>query len=99
MLAAEQQLLETFLWKLFIQQNIPEHRESKESFYDADTSPLTIILEACPLEGLDPFIPVRECNISKLSGSQQDNILLNAHKVVTTPDDQGTDPVNEILSP
>ncbi|VDP82204.1 unnamed protein product [Schistosoma curassoni] len=52
-----------------------------------------------PCGGLNPFIPETGCNIGKLSSSQQDDILLNAHKVVTTPDDQGTDPVNEILSP
>lgn len=45
MLAAEQQLLETFLEKLFI----PEHTENKESIYDADNSPVTVILEACPV--------------------------------------------------
>ncbi|VDP38264.1 unnamed protein product [Schistosoma curassoni] len=53
------------------------------------------ISEACSVEGSNPFIPEAKCNIGKLSGSQQHNIVLNAHEVVIIPDDQEPDPVDE----
>ncbi|VDO79737.1 unnamed protein product [Schistosoma margrebowiei] len=57
------------------------------------------ISEAYPVEGSNPFIPEAKCNIGKLSGSHQDNIVLNAHEVVTIPDDQESDHVDEAQSP
>ncbi|VDP79423.1 unnamed protein product [Schistosoma curassoni] len=62
--------------------------ENKKSIYDADNG-----------AGSNPFIPEAKCNIGKLSDSHQDNIVLNAHEVVTIPDDQEPDPVDEAQSP
>ncbi|CAH8533015.1 unnamed protein product [Schistosoma mattheei] len=93
MLALQQQLFETVLGRLFIQP------ENKESIYDADNSAVIDISEAYPVEDSNPFIPESERNICNVSGSQQENIVLNAHKVVTIPDDQELDPVDEAQSP
>ncbi|VDP25453.1 unnamed protein product [Schistosoma margrebowiei] len=57
------------------------------------------ISEACPVEGSNPFIHEAKRNIGKFFGSQQDNILLDAHEIVTIPDDQERkDHVDEALS-
>ncbi|VDO57016.1 unnamed protein product [Schistosoma margrebowiei] len=56
------------------------------------------IAKACPVEGSKLFIPEVKCNIGKLSGSQQDNIVLNTHEVVTIPNDHKPDPVDEAQS-
>ncbi|VDP58476.1 unnamed protein product [Schistosoma margrebowiei] len=47
----------------------------------------------------NPFIPEGERNISNVSSSVQENIVLNAHEVVTIPNDQEPDPVYEARSP
>ncbi|VDP54604.1 unnamed protein product [Schistosoma margrebowiei] len=44
------------------------------------------------------IIPQAKCNIGKLSSLQQDNIVLNAHEVLTTRDDEETVAVNEALN-
>ncbi|KAH9595560.1 hypothetical protein MS3_00001559 [Schistosoma haematobium] len=86
MLALQQQLFETVLGRLFTQP------ENKKSIYNADN-------EAYPADGSNPFIPEGKRSTGKLSGSRQDNIVLNAHEVVTIPDDQEPDPVDEAQSP
>ncbi|VDP24929.1 unnamed protein product [Schistosoma curassoni] len=94
MLAFQQQLFKPVLGRLFTQP------KNKESIYDADNGTVMDISEARPVEGLNLFIPEASCNIGKLPGSQQDNILLNAQEVVTIPDDQETkDHVDEALDP
>ncbi|VDO88386.1 unnamed protein product [Schistosoma margrebowiei] len=57
------------------------------------------ISEAYPVEGSNPFILQAKCNIDKLSGLQSDNIVPNDHEVVTIPDDQEPDPIDEAQSP
>ncbi|VDP17124.1 unnamed protein product [Schistosoma margrebowiei] len=69
--------------------------ENKKSIYDA----VPDISEAYLVEGSYPFIPESERNICDVSGSQQENTVLNAHKVVTIRDDQKSDPVDEARSP
>ncbi|XP_018644749.1 unnamed protein product [Schistosoma mansoni] len=52
------------------------------------------------VEGSIPFISDGKCKIGKLAGSEQDNILLNAHETVTVSDvkeKQGS--VDKALSP
>ncbi|VDO61318.1 unnamed protein product [Schistosoma curassoni] len=93
MLALQQQLFETVLGRLFTQP------ENKKSIYNADNGAVMDISEAYPAEGSSPFIPEGKRSTGKLSGSRQDNIVLNAHEVVTIPDDQEPDPVDEAQSP
>ncbi|CAH8585595.1 unnamed protein product [Schistosoma intercalatum] len=93
MLAFQQQLFETVLGRLFTQS------ENKESIYVADNGAVMDVSEAYPVEVSNPCIPDRKRNTGKLSGSQQDNIVLNAHEVVEIPDDQEPDPVDEAQSP
>ncbi|KAH9585066.1 hypothetical protein MS3_00006442 [Schistosoma haematobium] len=93
MLALQQQLFETVLGRLFIQP------ENKESIYVADNGAAMDNSEAYPVEDSHPFIPESERNICNVSGSQQENTVLNAHEVVTIPDDQEPDPVDEAQSP
>ncbi|VDP17054.1 unnamed protein product [Schistosoma margrebowiei] len=69
--------------------------ENKKSVYDA----VTDISEAYLVDGSNHFIPESERNICNVSGSQQENPVLNAHKVVAIRDDQETDPVDEARSP
>ncbi|VDO79052.1 unnamed protein product [Schistosoma margrebowiei] len=89
MLALQQQLLSTLFTR----------PENKRSIYDADNGAVMDISGAYRVEDSDLFIPEGKCNIGKLSGSQQDNIVLNAHEVLTIPDDQEPDPVDEAQSP
>ncbi|VDO98156.1 unnamed protein product [Schistosoma curassoni] len=93
MLALQQQLFETVLGRLFTQP------ENKKSVYDTDNGAVMDISEAYPVEVSNPCIPDGKRNTGKLSGSQQDNIVLNAHEVVKIPDDQESDPVDEAQSP
>ncbi|CAH8498693.1 unnamed protein product [Schistosoma mattheei] len=93
MLAFQQQLFETVLGRLFTQP------ENKESIYDTDNGAVMDISEAHPVEDSNPFVPEGKRNIGKLSGSQQDNIALNAHEVVEIPGDQEPDPVDEAQTP
>ncbi|CAI2734078.1 unnamed protein product [Schistosoma spindalis] len=93
MLAFQQQIFETIIGRLFTQ------LENKKSIYDADKGAVMASSEACSLKGSNPFIPEAKRNMDKLSGSQQDNILLNAHEIVTIPDGQETGPVDEVQSP
>ncbi|VDP45617.1 unnamed protein product [Schistosoma curassoni] len=92
-LALQQQLFEIILGRLFTQP------ENKKSIYNADNGAVMDISEAYPVEGSNPYILGGKCNIGKLSGSQQDNIVLNAHEVVIIPDDQEPVPVDEAQSP
>ncbi|CAH8586536.1 unnamed protein product [Schistosoma curassoni] len=85
LLALQQQLFNTLFTR----------PENKKSVYDA----VTDISEAYLVEGSNPFIPESERNICNVSGSQQENTVLNAHEVVTIPDDQESGPVDEARSP
>ncbi|CAH8650003.1 unnamed protein product [Schistosoma guineensis] len=85
LLALQQQLLSTLFTR----------PENKKSVYDA----VTDISEAYLVEGSNPFIPESERNICNVSGSQQENPVLNAHKVVAIRDYQESDPVDEARSP
>ncbi|CAH8641324.1 unnamed protein product [Schistosoma guineensis] len=85
LLALQQQLLSTLFTR----------PENKKSVYDA----VTDISEAYLVEGSNPFIPESERNICNVSGSQQENPVLNAHKVVAIRDYQEPDPVDEARSP
>ncbi|CAH8476874.1 unnamed protein product [Schistosoma haematobium] len=85
LLALQQQLLSTLFTR----------PENKKSVYDV----VTDISEAYLVEGSNPFIPESERNICNVSGSQQENTVLNAHKVVAIRNDQEPDPVDEAWSP
>ncbi|CAH8430221.1 unnamed protein product [Schistosoma margrebowiei] len=93
MLALQQQLFETVLGRLCNQ------AENKKSNYHADNGAVMDISEAYPVQNSNPFIPEGERNISNVSSSEQENIVLNAHEVVTIPNDQEPDPVDEARSP
>ncbi|CAH8586770.1 unnamed protein product [Schistosoma bovis] len=93
MLAFQQQLFETVLGRLFTQP------ENKESIYHADNGAVMDIAEAYPVQGSNPSIPEGKRNIGNVSSSEQENIVLNAHEVVTIPDDQEPDPVDDAQSP
>ncbi|VDP51061.1 unnamed protein product [Schistosoma margrebowiei] len=73
--------------------------KNKESIYDADNGAVLNISKAYPVKGSNPFIPDAKCNIGKLSGSQQNIILPNAQEIATIPNDQETNPVDEVQSP
>ncbi|CAH8606053.1 unnamed protein product [Schistosoma margrebowiei] len=93
MLALQQQLFETVLGRLCNQ------AENKKSIYHADNGAVMDISEAYPVQDSNPFIPEGERNIGNVSSSEQENIVLNAHEVVTIPNDQEPDPVDEAQSP
>ncbi|KAH9592868.1 hypothetical protein MS3_00004644 [Schistosoma haematobium] len=93
MFALQQELFITVLGRLCIQ------AENKKSIYHADNGAAMDNSEAYPVEDSHPLIPESERNICNVSGSQQENTVLNAHEVVTIPDDQEPDPVDEAQSP
>ncbi|VDO98220.1 unnamed protein product [Schistosoma margrebowiei] len=55
--------------------------KNKNSIYDADDGAVVDISEACPVKGPNLFITEAKCN----------------NEVVTIPDDQEEDPVDETL--
>ncbi|CAH8667626.1 unnamed protein product [Schistosoma haematobium] len=93
MFALQQQLFVTFLGRLCIQ------AENKKSIYHADNGAVMDISEAYPVQDSNPSIPEGKRNIGNVSSSEQENIVLNAHEVVTIPDDQEPDPVDDAQSP
>ena len=93
MFALQQQLFVTVLGRLCIQ------AENKKSMYHADNGAVMDISEAYPVQDSNPSIPEGKRNIGNVSSSEQENIVLNAHEVVTIPDDQEPDPVDDAQSP
>ncbi|CAH8562147.1 unnamed protein product [Schistosoma rodhaini] len=85
MLSFQQKLFETFLDKFFTKQNVSGN---KEFIYNADNDAEMAVSEERQVEGSISFISDGKCKIGKLAGSEQDNILPNAHETVTVSDEQ-----------
>ncbi|VDP47190.1 unnamed protein product [Schistosoma margrebowiei] len=74
------------------------HRENNHDRLLNKGNSVTFILRIKDIGLTKSTTNMTKCNISKFSGSQQNNIVLNADEVVTTRDDQETDLSDKVLN-